>query len=1395
MAKLTLKSEQQILGSMAQKILARTGLNDLNPGSVLLTLLQAAASEDYAQYYQMLQIIRNYNIDTTTGTDLDNRAFEYGLTRKQPLAASGRVGILREATFQKISTTFYTGFRSRIAGDTELFVNNAEAFPSSGAQQTLVIGRGTPNEEEVTYTPSVGNPEDNTNYYKITLDVPLVNDHSLEESVILKQGTDTFIAAGTVIRVPASGRSPEVTFTTTVNATILAGDDKVDDVNITCSQPGVIGNIGVTAITGTTAFSNPPFAGARAENSSAFSNGQDRETDTSLRNRIKAHIQSLSQSTKAGIKNAIDGLVDSETAKRVVSSNVILPDNTGLPVKIYIDDGTGFEPDFNERGQEVIVSSAQGGEIRLQLDLFPLVKAQVETLSEEPFNMALNGLTLQINVGNQSETLTFYQNMFAIPEAASSEEVVKAINNASTLLEARTSQVGKRIVINSKADTNEDIQVTGGTANAANRLNFPTSKVQTFYLYKNDKLLSKDGETAFIDSGELEPFDFSGPDRALSVTVDGKTANVQSATIKQSDFTSIVAAASASAAQVAAIVNTQLAGATASSVNGRLRITSNTELAAASKIKINSSAAATVLNFSLSEVVGKDQDYKLNPELGIIELVTPLEEDHLVTAGTRNTRAFLTAASPGNYSFLGGETLVIKIDGGSAQTITFAAGTNLTAAQVAAFINKTLVGGTGVTRAQGLNTFLEIRTNTLDAALGSVEILSSSTANSIFDFTVNTVVLSGLPHTAFQVAANSGPYAFVEDHTLVVVLDNDPTGKTFVIPMDYGSTASSGTTASSFGASSLIPVFTEADAIKDFWVVWKTGVNTISGDIEKVENPTPGNFRYYFVNPPPTNFEDFSVGDQASFSDMDNAANNGNFLITDIVVIANVHAAVLSRATSNPSALSPVSGDRYLVGTDANTAVHANSVISRLISNPSALTPALNDRYIVHTDANSVNLANVKGAYTDSNDPAVQEIHGYRYIINGVGAGDWLGHNHKIAQYNGVGTPGWLFIVPVAGDVVFNETDSKTYQFNGGSGTWLENKWGGKAGKIATWGGSAWAFSNPLDKEVRTVTSESKKYQYDVGANSWTLNDWGGSANKIAQWSGSAWTFTSPVANDVVFVTDEAETYQYGGSAWAVFKFWVMVANAAGAAEPATAGGSGLIGIRRQISAYNATTGSITLATAARATPVAAEEFTLLPGTRQNAVTFFNNTKVTSLSTKAFVELAQGGSKLQISSKLDGSDGYVQITGGKANDIFQFSNSLSKGLRAYSYYVGLIKLVHSTIYGDEQDLVSFPGVGAAGVKFQILAPTVQEVAFSVKVRLSEGVTLSSVESDIKTRIISYVNGLGVAGEVILASVIDRILGVQGVKDVEITIPTANIVPSENELARTKASIISVNVVD
>ena len=1371
MAKVTLKSEAQILGQMAETVLSKTGLNDLNPGSVLLTLLQAAASQDFAQYYQMLQIIRNYNLDSTTGTDLDNRAFEYGLTRIQSQAASGKVSILREESFVKISSTFYTGFRSRIAGDTEIFVNNAADFPSAG---TLIIGRGTPNEEQINYSTI---PVDYVNYYKITLDTPLGNDHSLEESIVLLQGSDTIIPAGTSVVVPATSKTQEIGFNTTVDVTILAGEDRVDNVPITCQLQGSIGNIGVLAISGATAFPTPPFDGARAENGSSFSNGQDRETDTKLRFRIKAHIQSISQSTKAGIKNSIDGLVDPVTAKRVVSSNIITPDNVGLPVKIYIDDGTGFEPDFLERGQEVILDSALGTETRLQLDLFPVVKAQVETLVTEPYDLSAPTTVLNINVGNESEAITFYAEQFTIPTAVTCEEVVKAINAQAQLIEARTSQVGTKIVINGKADINETIQVIGGSANSA--LNFPLNKVQTFYLYKNDLPLSKDGETAFVDSQNSSgTFDFSSTE-TLVVVVDGKTVNPQTITFNPSDFETPEAA---SLSAVIAVINEQLAGATATSTDGHIRLTSNTELSSKSKIHVTSGSAVAILNFPTIEVVGKDQDYSLNPELGIIELAKPLAKYDRITTGTRSTRAFTVSSNFNEFSFGAGAVLNVAFDGGIVQSIPLVG--TYSVESLVTYLNAVLIGGAAAVRVIGPEKYLELRTNSY-ADTGSMDILPGS-ANALIGLTVGYYP-NITPHVAFQSSNGVAPYNFVEGSTLVVVLDNDPTGKTFIITFSYGGEIASATSASIFSAKSAFgSVFSKDDTLVDFYIVMKSGACTSSADIGTIEAMGGSTFKYIFKTLP-DNFKDFQVNDQVTFSEIPIASNNGSFLVSGVPTIAGTHLSVLSKSTSNPASLTPVVGSIYIVGADAGSSI-AGSVKDTVLYTPTGLTPVSGDSYIVAPDAQSTLLEAVRGIY--NSPPVGSTVHGYRYIVGSGGSGDWLNHNHQIAEYSGIGTPGWIFTTPNDKDAVFNSGDSKTYQFE--TSDWVENKWGGKAGQIATFT-TIWGFAPQADKVVYTSIADSKRYQYSLSSNTWTENIWGGDAGKLASYVGPAWTITGPATNDVAYVLDVTAAFKYSGSAWLPFNFYVEVDNLAGIAIPSVSAGSGLLSQRRKITDYVAASRQMTLATPFRVSPALNDAFVVMPSTNPNVVDYMNNLKITSLSSKAYIDLVFDAASVQISSKANGSDGYVQVTGGKANEFLQFSNTVDKGLRAYAYYTGLIKLVHSTIYGDESDLITYPGVGAAGVKFQILPPTVQEVDFDLALGLEDGVSLSSVENDVKTQIINYVNSLGIYSTVILSQIIERVLSVQGVNDCTISFPTDNIIVGQNELARTKASIIAVSV--
>jgi uncharacterized phage protein gp47/JayE len=1132
MGLLKLKSEEQIFGDAFARIQSELGINDANPGSVLSTLLEAMAAEDFEQYLQMVQIIRNFNLDTTTGTDLDNRAAEFGLTRDLAKKATGLITIERASTFTKVSTTFYAGRPAAVAGNTTIYVNDASSvlFGTSG---TLVIGRGTANEEQVTYSVA---PVNNTNYWTITIS-PLSNNHGLDETVVLAQGGDITISAGTLVVVPATGTSAEIDFSIDQDTLLPTGEADIDNVSVTCTEAGSQGNIPVNAITGSTAFPTPPFSGARAVNEAAYTTGQDRESDEALRGRIKNTIQSLSRGIKSAILNGIIGLVDPATAKRVVSAAIVLPVSTDENVKIYIDDGTGFEPSFDSQGFETVLDPARGGETRLQLQHLPVVKAQVETNVAEPYNMSAGSLTLIYVVGGTSETVTFSTSDFLFPGSVTAQEIVTLINERATLIQARTSESGEKLVITAVSDTNETLQVTGGTANSI--LNFPTDERSTLYLYVNDRLLSKDGSTAAALSvaGTFNFTALGGVSWPLNIIVDGKSANPQVVTLVSGDFS---VPASATPAEVITAINARLAGATASldSTGTKVKISSNQPFSSAGQIQITGGSANTALGFSTANVVGVNKQYTLNRFLGQIELVDALEADDSVTAGSLYTRAYLRTTSAESYVITAAQTLVLTIDGVD-QTVTFANNGTYTAAQVAALINAAIVGGFARTREIGGLTYLEVSTSSQAQGTGSIKVKSTSTAVAL-NFTYDTTISNQRPQAAFQVSGNAGAYVLLLNTSLIIVIDNAPAVKTYTVPMSFAGTLTSASSTTVFAASAFNTVFTADDDIKNFWLVMTSGGNYTTGTVSTVSN-TGGNTWRYVFSALPTNLNRFASGDHVTFSSMQNAANNGPFIVT---------------------------------------------------------------------------------------------------AVNTAGNG------------------------------------------------------------------------------------------------------------------------------------------------------YIEVTNATGVAESGSTGGMA-VGARRQISAYTALMGAITLGSALPVTPAIADTFGVLPSTVANVLKHMNNTRITPISAAANIDASDHGTKVQISSLSNGSDGYVQVTGGSANTVFAFSTTAYRGLQGYQYFTNLLALVNKTIYGDDSDPVSFPGIGAGGIQFDIQAPTVQSITFSLDLTLDQGFSLTGLSDQIKSAITQYVNGLGVGDSVILSEVIAAVMAVAGVADVEIITPTSNVLSAENQLARCKSSDITL----
>jgi uncharacterized phage protein gp47/JayE len=502
------KSFPQITADMAAKIAAETPITDFNPGSVILTLLEAAAQEDFNQYIQMLQVIRNYNLDTTEGEDLDKRAFEHGLTRLAPRPHSGFVSV-KDARFTKVTSKIFAGLPGPVAGSTIINVDDGSEFPASGE---LYIGRGTPNSEgPIEYSAA---PVDNTSYWTITLDTALLNDHGTDEFIVLSQFGDRNISAGTEVEIPANDFSAQILFELNQNVTLFDGEDLVENVLVTALEPGGF-SVPSNSISN---FVNAPFTGATVFNPLPFVNGRDEESDQDLRDRIRDDTQSLSRGTTRSVRNGIIGLVDGNTNSSIVSAKVVAPVILADgPTKVYIDNGRGLEPSLAPIGLEILSTSATGGEQFFQLQNFSLVKAQLVSQRAEPFAL-FGGESLIIRIGTTEETFNFLSTDFVSPGNAKAVEVSQAINARSNIFESRTitDNAGRRIIITPIANQNEEISIDP-TSSAQAVMNFPDREISTLKLYKNDALLNKDGLTASLISA-AQPFDFSA---SITNTTDG----------------------------------------------------------------------------------------------------------------------------------------------------------------------------------------------------------------------------------------------------------------------------------------------------------------------------------------------------------------------------------------------------------------------------------------------------------------------------------------------------------------------------------------------------------------------------------------------------------------------------------------------------------------------------------------------------------------------------------------------------------------------------------------------------------------------------------------------------------------------------------------------------------
>jgi len=1443
MADFQLKSFSQIVSSMAAKMATETPITDFNPGSVVLTLLEAAAQEDYQQYVQMLHILRAFYLDTIEGEDLDKKAKEYNLTRLAPLPHSGYVTI-SDVRFNKISSKIYAGLAGPTAGAFTLNIDDASLFTSTGE---LYIGRGTVNSEgPIAYSAS---PVDNSAYWTITLDTALVNDHGTDETVILAQEGTRVIEAGTEVAIPETDYNEQILFELNQTVELLDGEDTLENVLVTALEPG-----GYTVSAGAIAeFTNPPFPGAAVTNPLPFTNGRDEESDQSLRDRIRETIQSLSRGTTQSVRTGIIGLVDEDTNSSIVSAKVVTPVTLADgPSQVFIDNGRGLEPDLTTVGLETVISSAKGGEQFLQLKEFPLVKASVISQNVEPFNLSGNE-TLIIKVGINEETFTFSSDDFSVVGRAEATEISEAINNRASLVEARTitDSDGKRIILTPRVSENEDLQIDSAST-AQTALNFPTIKVRTLKLYKNDQLLTKDGSTASLLSEE-QPFnlnteivtttdgDFTvtGDSRIVSKSVAGsfpfrqyihtgdyiklssdpddyysrvRTVVSDTKLILESSYNNLgggvgdiviwnspqleVAAngdkeetevvsfspndfinpaqATSNEVYTRMIQEINLSNVSLSVNNSRLKIVSNLENSANSKIQVLGGAAAIAMGYSSTVSLTGTISFTGGNVIVVgsgTSFLSELEEGQWIKADSHGNGSWTKIET------IESNTILYLTEGYRGATVSGAAASKIEFSELAEGKNKDYV----------LN-----RTN------GQIEL--------------TTPLVAGDNVTAGSVDTR----AFVDSVLETFDFDSIGATSTLIVAVDKGFEASVTTGDGSapyntFRASSLIGY--EPNFFVGFQIEWVGGNN--NGEVDFVASYDNTTGEIVSVN----NFSgSINIGDQFVLNQVITFTNATDFVDAQNVTAAEVVAAINSQIlggkseelstgavrlrTSNFGDLGAIQvkggSANNVLGFELTENLNQVTNLAYVISGNSdrsglddflGYTLGPDQNLVVILDDDSANKTfGVKLQVSDTVDTggtgtftASSDIPS-KYTIDDYFKDFWVywtsgsneGSVQTVDSYNattGVFTVTDVFPASVgaisAGDeyvlvprtaenvsALINNYNVTTFSIEGtsevieitGDYVQLSTKTSGSVGKVYVTGGSA----NSLGISITGTP---------VGApvNDVTVNSKAGLAKGL---------FVKLSVDAEVTTADTTVPYNTFRSSDLISSLPNYFQNHE--IEFLTGFNAGS---KTTITSYDNTTGEIILA--------------------DNMTNAINLEDTFRVSQPAVVVDIQGSASPYTISFNDLSNSAIDVSGYTTalSSAIRDYNGLNfdtiqvEGVDGYKHYSGLIQLAQWTIDGLDRDSLNYPGIGAGGTQFEVLTSVIVKLKITLNVTPEEGKSLSSISGDVSNAVSEYINSRGVGDDVVLTEIIASVQNVIGVYDVEIVNHDENIIIADNELAR------------
>lgn len=382
----SMKSQDQLVDDIVawMQYASKGKLSDFNVGSINRSIAEAAAMNDYELYLQLAQLKEFNNLNLLTGNDLDERAIEYGLSRNPASPSIVPVVFTYDGVTTRVASTMTSGQINVGASPSSITLASVTGFPTSGG--FVIIDRDNGNRERVRYSSITGTALNITSPIAWEGTSSATKSHASGASVILsQQGSDQFVAAGTVLSSPASNsRSYEVRFATNTPVVLLDGEVETSTITATSLSSGSSQNVSAYSVT---SIESGAVGSMRVANPLPASGGTEIETDQGLQARIVRRVQGRIGGTPIAIEDAalnVTTVVDGGSVTCRLAK-LVEPLDQSEPAYLYVHDGNstssleGFRIVNSVRGSTSsplsLIKNARSGQRRGRINNWPLVEA------------------------------------------------------------------------------------------------------------------------------------------------------------------------------------------------------------------------------------------------------------------------------------------------------------------------------------------------------------------------------------------------------------------------------------------------------------------------------------------------------------------------------------------------------------------------------------------------------------------------------------------------------------------------------------------------------------------------------------------------------------------------------------------------------------------------------------------------------------------------------------------------------------------------------------------------------------------------------------------------------------------------------------------------------------